>query len=358
MYESILKPILFRFDPEDVHDFFIASGEWAGKSAVLRKIFALSYGYRGPDISKVVDGIRYKTPALLSAGFDYNARLTRILSSFSYGGEEAGSITARPYEGNPKPRLTRLKKSQSILVNKGLKNDGVDKVIERLKAIPRVEDYVVGISIGRTNDPSTSSTAEGIEDYATSFRKLNEQKVGDYYAINISCPNAYGGESFTTPELLSLLLGKLRETPCEKPVYLKMPINLPWEKFNGLLEAAAQFKINGVVIGNLNKNYEDLDFREEAPEKYRGGLSGKPCFKLSNELIEKTKTKWGERFTIIGCGGILSPEDAMEKFRRGADLVQLITGMIYKGPGLVKEICEAYTKRVQGRENGFEKGKI
>ena len=342
MYKSILKPVLFRFDAEDVHDFFIALGELAGKSILAREIFELVYGYHGADISKTVDGIRYKTPILLSAGFDYNARLTRILSSLSFGGEEVGSVTARPYGGNPKPRLARLKNSRSILVNKGLKNDGVDRIVERMKKTPRVKDFVVGVSIARTNDPSTCTPEDGAEDYVASFRKLNEGGVGDYYAINISCPNAYGGESFTTPDLLSLLLGKLRETPCEKPMYLKMPINLPWEKFDELLEVAARFNINGVIIGNLNKNYGDLDVRDEAPKEYRGGLSGKPCFALSNELIEKTKAKWGNTFTIIGCGGIMSPEDAIEKFRRGADLVQLITGMIYEGPGLMKNICERY----------------
>jgi dihydroorotate dehydrogenase len=345
MYRSILKPVLFRFDPEDVHDFFVSAGEWAGRSWLLCSMLEVAYGYRGPDISKVVDGIRYKTPILLSAGFDYNARLTRSLSSLSFGGEEAGSVTAHPYGGNPKPRLTRLIRSQSILVNKGLKNDGADKIIERLKKAPRAEDFVIGISIARTNELSAATTEDGIDDYCESFKKFNENGIGDYYAINISCPNAYGGESFATPPLLSLLLGKLRETPCRKPVYLKMPINLPWEIFNGLLEVAARFKINGVIIGNLNKNYGDLDFREEAPAAYLGGLSGKPCFKLSNELIEKTKTTWGKTFTIIGCGGILTPEDAMEKFRRGADLVQLITGMIFEGPGLVKKICERYSRQ-------------
>ena len=133
------------------------------------------------------------------------------------------------------------------------------------------------------------------------------------------------------------------------PVYFKN-VNehkeelLEWLDFNELLKIVLKYKFNGVVIGNLNKNYSDLDFREEAPEKYRGGLSGKPCQKLTNELIKKTREEYGNTLTIIGCGGILTPQDAIDKFEAGADLVQLITGMIFEGPQLIKEINVAYSK--------------
>jgi dihydroorotate dehydrogenase len=351
MYRTFLKPLLFRFDPEDVHTAFVALGQSLGRTALGRAIVALPYGYRGPSIEKTVDGIRYRTPVLLSAGFDYNAHLTQILPSLSFGGVEVGSITAQPCVGNPRPRLTRLTRSQSILVNKGLLNDGVDAIIARLAATPRVPGFVIGISIARANDPSAASVEKGVIDYVTSYRKLNERGIGDYYTINISCPNAYGGESFTTPDLLSQLLGNLRKIPTTRPLYIKMPINLPWEKTRELLDVIVRYRCNGVIIGNVNKNYNDLAVRTEAPRAYSGGLSGKPCFSLSNELIEKTKQAYGDRLTIIGCGGILSPEDAIIKFDRGADLVQLITGMIFEGPALMKGICKAYAAR-RGRNAG------
>ncbi len=406
LYRRILKPILFRFDPEFVHDRFVSLGEFFGRNAFTRVLVGAIYGYRGSDVSKTVDGLQYRTPVLLSAGFDYNGRLSRILPRVGFGGEEVGSVTARPCEGNPKPRLVRLPKSKSIVVNKGLKNDGVDVIIERLKnataslipplpprhdevshircarstlvagstveaadaitiAAPAGENspprgacdeteellsprgrgsvesdnFVVGISIARTNDEKSASVQAGIDDYLYSFKRLNEEGVGDYYTVNISCPNAFGGEAFATPELLDQLLSALSSVSCAKPVYVKMPINLAWDKFNALLEIINKHKLQGVVIGNLNKNYNALDFRNEAPADYSGGLSGKPCRELSNELIRKTRQMYSRRFTIIGVGGIMSPEDAVEKFKAGADLIQLITGMIYEGPGLIGKIC-------------------
>lgn len=341
LYRKILKPILFKFDPESVHDFFVSSGIFFGSNPITRFLIKFAYGYSNPKLTKVVDGITYKSPILLSAGFDYNAKLYNILPCIGLGGEEAGSVTARPCEGNPKPRLTRLPLSKSILVNKGLRNDGVEMIITRLKQTNRTKDFVLGISIARTNDIKCSSVEEGIADYVYSFRRLNEENIGDYYTINISCPNAFGGEAFITAPLLTQLLSALKKIPCNKPVYIKMPINIPWSQFQSLLEVIDQFGMNGVVIGNLNKDYEKLDHRHEAPREYCGGLSGKPCLHLSTELIQKTRELYGKRFTIIGVGGVMSPETAKEKFDAGADLIQLITGMIYEGPGLIRKILKS-----------------
>ncbi len=341
LYKSVLKPVLFRFDPEFIHDLFTDAGEFLGRHSLGRSLTGLFYNYRGKDISKTVDGIKYRTPILLSAGFDYNGRLSRILDRVGFGGEEMGSVTARQCSGNPKPRLTRLPKSQSILVNKGLKNEGVDAIIKRLKATPCNRDLVTGISIARTNDAKSVPIQAGIADYVYSFRKLNEEGVGDYYTINISCPNAFGGEAFTTPELLTKLLEAFKKVPCSKPVYVKMPINIPWDQFNSLLKVIDSFGLNGVVIGNLNKDYESLEFRAEAPSVYKGGLSGKPCTHLSTDLIYKTREVWGKRFTIFGVGGVMSPETAKEKFDAGADLIQLVSGMIFEGPELIKKIAKS-----------------
>jgi dihydroorotate dehydrogenase subfamily 2 len=346
LYRYVIKPVFFLFDPELVHDFMTRLGHLLGKFAITRKITDTIYGYHGKDISKVVDGIKYRTPFLLSAGFDYNGHLSQILPNVGFGGEEIGSVTAKPCEGNPKPRLTRLPKSKSIIVNKGLRNDGVDAVIKRLKAIPKT-DFVAGISIAKTNCADSADVQGAINDYLYSFRRLNEENVGDYYTINISCPNAYGGEAFITADLLEKLLSALKTVQCSKPIYVKMPINIPWAQFDSLLKIIDTYGLQGVVIGNLNKNYDDLDYRNEAPAKYSGGLSGKPCFKLSNELIKKTRDEYGSRFTIIGVGGVMSPELSNEKFRAGADLVQLITGMIYEGPGLIKKLCNGHAEQEQ-----------
>ncbi len=346
-YKTLLKPILFLFDPESVHNLFTYVGEIAGKYQPTRNVVSLMYGYKGKDISRVVDGITYKTPFLLAAGFDYNAKLTNILPSISLAGVEVGSVTAKPCKGNHSPRLRRLPKSKSIVVNKGLRNEGVDKVIERLKKNNEVQPRgstskgVVGISIARTNDIGCIDIKSGIDDYVYSFKRLNEENIGDYYTLNISCPNSFGGESFTDPVLLEQLMSEIDKMQCKKPVYVKMPINLEWNKFDELLKVLARHRVNGLVIGNLNKDYNYVAGDPDVPKSYSGGLSGAPCRELSTDLIRKTRFNYGNRFTIFGCGGVMSVADAKEKFEAGADIVQLITGIIYVGPGLMKKLCKS-----------------
>jgi dihydroorotate dehydrogenase len=344
-YKRIVKPILFCFDPETVHDLFTTTGEFLGKFSLTRKLVHLLYGYRGRDISRVVDGVKYRVPIILSAGFDYNARLTQILPSIGLGGVEVGSVTARPCEGNPTPRLTRLPKNKSILVNKGLRNDGVEAIIKRLRKTPRIKDFVIGVSIARTNDVESSRVEDGIEDYAYSFKRLNEENIGDYYTINISCPNAFGGETFTTPELLTKLLSRLETVKTTKPVYIKLPINLSWDEADKLCQVVADSPYQGIVAGNLNKKYESLDIRDEAPQEYRGGLSGKPCFELSNTLVYKIKEKYGQRLTVIGVGGVLREKDALYKFELGSDLLEMITGIIFEGPSIVRRIAHTLSEK-------------
>jgi dihydroorotate dehydrogenase len=340
LYQNLLRPCLFRCDPEDVHDAFAELAKLSGKFPILKSTIELMYGKpQGP--TKVVDGVTYQGSVLLAAGFDYNAHFSEVLYQMGFAGEEVGSVTARPCGGNKKPRLKRLINSRSIQVYKGLRNDGVDEIIKRIKGLNLPQEFVMGISIAKTNDELSSSTDEGVKDYCYSLSRLVEEKIGDFYTINISCPNAFGGENFTTPERLELLLSSLKKIEHQRPMYIKMPINLPWDEFRPLLDVIEKYSINGVVIGNLNKNYDDLDDLNERPDHFRGGLSGRPCFNLSNELIRKTREYFPTNFTIMGCGGILSAEDAITKISMGADLVQMITGMIFTGPQLINEINKA-----------------
>jgi dihydroorotate dehydrogenase len=349
LYQRLLKPLLFLLDPEWVHDAFVRLGELLGRFGGGRWLIGRLYGYRGPDASKIVDGIRYETPVLLAAGFDYNARLSPVLDAIGFGGEEVGSVTARRCEGNPKPRLVRAVRSRSLVVYKGLRNDGVDAVIERLRRRPPQPGFVLGVSIARTNDPSAGTSVEaGIEDYAYSLERLVASGVGDFYTINVSCPNVHGGESFADEALLDRLLARLAQIPCDKPIYAKMPIGVDWPSFERLVDVVLRHELKGVVIGNLNKDYASLSHPEEAPREYRGGLSGAPCFDPSNDLIRRTREKVGDRLTIMGCGGVFTPQDAMAKLRAGADLVQLITGMIFEGPHLMKGIARAYAASKAG----------
>lgn len=337
LYQRLLKPIMFQFDPDLVHEIFVKIGVACGSLPTLRSVIESIYGRPAGKRTITVDGLTYQGPVLLSAGFDYNAHLSSVLYSLGFAGEEVGSVTARPCAGNPPPRMTRLIKSKSIQVYKGLMNDGVDEIIRRLKGKDIPSEFVLGISIAKTNDKQNASQEEGIKDYCYSFRRLNEENIGDFYTINISCPNSFGGEDFSSSKDLDLLLGEIKKIPCSKPVYVKMPINKSWEEFKPMLDVIKGKGFHGVVIGNLNKNYHDLNFADEVPGKFRGGLSGNPCRKLSNELIKKTRDHFPD-MTIMGCGGIFTPEDALEKLSLGANLVQLITGMIFNGPHLMNDI--------------------
>lgn len=347
MLSYILNGV-FNLDKDAIHDLMTSLGVFLGKHELARKLVKIIYDYHGADISKTVDGIKYRTPFMLSAGFDYNGKLPSILPCIGLGGEEIGSITARSCAGNSKPRIIYLPKSKSILVNKGLRNNGVDAIIRRLKNSPYTKinaaDFVIGISIARTNDEKSVPIEAGIEDYAYTFRRLNEEAVGDYYTLNISCPNVFGAEAFSDQVLLPKLLAAIKAIPCTKPIYVKMPINIPWEQFASLLKIVDEFGLNGVVIGNLNKDYNNIDHRHEAPVDYKGGLSGKPCSALSNNLISKTRQLYGNRFTIIGVGGVMDQQSALDKFNAGADLVQLLTGLIFEGPKIIKKLNKAYAE--------------
>jgi dihydroorotate dehydrogenase len=347
LYQRVLKPFLFFFSPELVHQAFVWAGVNLCRSLWIKKTLAIFYGIPQETKLFVVDGITYPARIGLAAGFDYNGKLAPVLLYMGFGFEEVGSVTARPCEGNPRPRLTRLIRSKSILVYKGLRNDGVHAVAQRLKSFQLPQKYVLGISIAKTNDALCATMEGGIEDYVTSLRYLVKENLGAFYTINVSCPNVHGGEDFAFPERLRPLLARLKEVAHQRPMYVKLPINKTWDEFLPLLKIIKELGYHGVVIGNLNKNYDDLQIQAERPETFRGGLSGLPCRNLSTELIRKTRESFQKDFTIIGCGGILTADDAQEKIEAGADLVQLVTGMIFNGPHLMRQISKKLNQSQQ-----------
>lgn len=206
--------------------------------------------------------------------------------------------------------------------------------MENLRRKGTAPGFPIFISIGKTNSSKTTGLEPGIKDYYDCLKKVIASGLGDCYEINISCPNTFGGESFTTPERLKMLLEKLSTLSVDKPIFLKMPINLLWEDFRALLDIALLFSIRGITIGNLNKNRADKSICDHIPEYVQGNISGKPTWKLSNDLIFKTYQHYGDKLLIIGVGGIFSAEDAYEKIKLGACLVEIITGMIYEGRNL------------------------
>jgi dihydroorotate dehydrogenase len=337
LYRNVLKRVFFKFDPETVHDHMLKVGHILGKFALTRKLTNLMFNYEDSMLTQIVSGLKFRNPVGLSAGFDKNGTIVEVIPEVGFGFMELGSITNEPYEGNRKPRLVRLPKSKALVVYYGLMNIGVRKFVERLKKYTQ-KKAIVGISVAKTNCSKTAEDNAGIQDYYDCLEYLEKENVGDYYTINISCPNTFGGEPFTTEERLNLLLSKIDTLKITKPVFIKMPINLPQDQYDQLINVAIKFKITGVIIGNLTKIRDPKLIKDEISDDVKGGISGLPTQELSNNLISYTYRNYKDRLIIIGVGGIFSAEDAYEKIKRGASLLQLITGMIYEGPQLIGEI--------------------
>lgn len=349
LYRNVLKRGLFLFDPERVHDWFTWGGSKLGQNKIARWLTRTAFDYKNPMLHQEVAGIRFENPVGLSAGFDKDGHFTQILPDVGFGFMQLGSVTAMPYGGNPKPRLYRLKKTGGLIVYYGLKNDGVKAIIARLKGVK--QRFPISFSVAKTNCDATANTDAGIADYCDALRALEKTKLADYYTINVSCPNTFGGEPFTDAKRLDKLLTAIGKLKIKKPIFLKMPINKEWKGFKGLLEIAVKHKITGVIIGNLQKDYKDKSIKDTIPAHLKGGISGKPCVKLSNSLITKTYKDYGDELVIVGVGGIFDAQDAYDKICRGASLVQLITGMIFQGPQLIGEINEGLVKLL--KKDGF-----
>ncbi|MAG60784.1 dihydroorotate dehydrogenase (quinone) [archaeon] len=349
IYKNILRPILFLIDPEKIHDIATYAGKIAGKIGPIKYLLSVFYNYKHSALVQTVDGIKYQNPIGLAAGFDKDAHLTQVLPSMNFGFEEIGSVTALPCSGNPKPRLWRLPKQKSLVVYYGLKNGGAHEIASKLQKLKF--SFPLGISIAKTNCKETADVDVAIKDYYESFIIL--KKYADYIAINISCPNAYGGEPFTSKERLDKLLTKLDTVDYQKPRYIKVSPELSLEQIDELIEVADKHKISGFIIGNLVKNREELNVPEKEFAKVgKGGISGKLTVKASNEMISHVYKKTQGKYTIIGCGGVFTAEDAYEKIKAGASLIQLITGMIYEGPSMMKRTNKGLVKLL--RRDGYK----
>jgi dihydroorotate dehydrogenase subfamily 2 len=348
-YQRVLKPILFCFDPEMVHDVFTFIGRKLGATKFGRAATAWMYRYQHSMLEQTILGIRFANPIGLGAGFDKNALLTDIMPSVGFGFEEAGSITGEPCEGNPKPRLWRLPKSRGLVVYYGLKNDGCEAIARRLRG--KRFDFPLGVSVAKTNDQSTVEVEKGIDDYEKAFRALHE--FADYVTVNISCPNAFGGEPFTTPERLDCLLDRLDKITTSKPIFLKLPVDISNDELDALVTVMLKHRVRGVVVSNLTKKRDRKEInQDEIRNISKGGISGKPTFEASNDLIKHLYKTTGHRFVIIGIGGVFCAQDAYEKIRCGASLVQLITGMIFEGPQLIGDINRGLVELL--KRDGFK----
>jgi dihydroorotate dehydrogenase subfamily 2 len=352
-YKWIWKPIFFKIDAETIHEWMIVFLRILGKCRLTRGITYFLCGYSNEGLEQNILGLNFKNPAGLAAGFDYEGNLTQILPALGFGFGTVGTITNKPYGGNAKPRLGRLVKSQSLLVNKGFKNPGIQETLKGLEGM-RFK-IPIGLNIGVTNTPTLSNQDEAIRDIVETFEVAENSPVTfSYYELNISCPNLQVPVEFYSPQRLDELLNAVTKNKLSKPLFIKMPIDKSDNDILDMLEIIVKYPVAGIIFGNLQKDKSDPALDPlEVGRFQEGNFSGKPTEKRSNELISLAYKTYGKKLLIIGCGGIFSPEDAYRKIKLGASLVQLITGMIFEGPQLISDINLGLVKllRTDGHKN-------
>lgn len=342
MYKALIRPILFSFDPEKIHHFTFNSIKILFKIPLVKTITGFFYKTKHPKLEREVFGLKFPNPVGLAAGFDKDAKLFNELSAFGFGFIEIGSLTPRAQVGNPTPRLFRLPEDKGLINRMGFNNHGVDAAVERLKNKPT--NLIVGGNIGKNTDTPNENAKE---DYVYNFKALHPYI--DYFVVNVSCPNVKNLTKLQDTDFLIDLLNELKAIDAtqekSKPILLKIAPDLNNEQLDEVIKIVAQTKIDGIIATNTSTSRDNLKTsKERLNEIANGGLSGKPVNKRSTEVIKYLHEKSNAAFPIIGVGGIHSPEDAIEKLKAGATLVQVYTGFIYEGPSLVKRINKAILK--------------
>lgn len=273
------------------------------------------------------------------------------MPSIGFGFNTVGTITNLPYGGNPKPMLGRLPKSKSLMVNKGFKNKGARETADKLANLNF--KIPLGISIGKTNTLNLNSQKDAIEDILSAFNVFQDSNIKNaYYELNISCPNLFGNITFYPPKNLDELLLEIDKLKLKKPVFIKMPINESDEQTIKMLDVILRHKIAGVIFGNLQKDRSNPAILKEEIKWKVGNFSGLPTQKRSDELIALAFKHCKNKLIIIGCGGVFSTQDAYRKIKLGANLIQLITGLVYEGPLLVAKINNELPKLL--KQDGFK----
>ncbi|MBS1634562.1 MAG: quinone-dependent dihydroorotate dehydrogenase [Bacteroidetes bacterium] len=339
MYKWLLKPVLFRFNPEKAHYLTFDLLKLALGNALGRGLAGSILSVEDPRLEKELFGIRFKNPVGLAAGLDKDAKAFDELASLGFGFIEIGTVTPKAQPGNDKPRLFRLPKDEALINRMGFNNEGVDAAALRLKK--RKTHVIIGGNIGKNK---VTPNEEAIADYEYSFRALFD--VVDYFVVNVSSPNTPNLRALQDKEPLTALLNRLQELNSKKakrkPILLKIAPDLTDSQLDDIIAIVKETGIDGVVATNTTISRELLTYpKAEIDAIGAGGLSGKPLTKRSTEVIRYLKQHSGNAFPVIGVGGIHSAQDALDKLNAGADLLQLYTGFIYEGPALIKKINQA-----------------
>jgi dihydroorotate dehydrogenase len=347
VYKLLIRPVLFLFDAERIHHLVFVILYIKGHIPGFKALMHLLFGYSNPKLERKLFGLTFRNPIGLAAGFDKDAKLVDELSCFGFGFIEIGTLTPLPQPGNDKPRLFRLPDDQALINRMGFNNEGVLKAVERLKK--RKSGVIVGGNIGKNK---STPNEKAFDDYAACVEALHT--VVDYFVVNVSSPNTPGLRELQEKEPLRKLLAFVKSLCASKlqpkPVLLKIAPDLTVEQLDDIIEILKETKTDGIIATNTTVSREGLATDQRDVERIgAGGLSGKPLKNKSTEIIKYLRRELGPDYPIIGVGGIMSVEDALEKLDVGADLIQIYTGFVYEGPGFVKRIGKA----IQARRNSI-----
>jgi dihydroorotate dehydrogenase len=339
MYRRLIRPLLFLINPESVHHLIVSIihiiFRIPGIPALIRNIYTV----KNRNLNRELFGLKFTNPVGLAAGFDKNAAFFREFMIFGFGFIEIGTVTPLGQPGNPKPRLFRIPKDQGLINRMGFNNLGLDAAIKKLKKKPA--GLIIGGNIGKN---TLTPNDKAVEDYAKCFDGL--YPYVDYFVVNVSCPNISDLSELQDKELLRDILIHLKEIrgskAVRKPILVKISPDLNFAQIDNVLELIFLTGMDGIVATNTTTSRENLLTSPELIEKIgNGGLSGEPLKTRSTEIIKYIYQKSGGKIAIIGSGGIMSPEDAIEKINAGAQLLEIYTGFIYNGPGIIKRINKA-----------------
>ena len=343
MYKLLIRPILFLFDPEKVHYFTFSLIRILCKIPYVASVFRSLYQVKNKKLERKLFGLTFINPVGLAAGFDKNAVLYNELANFGFGFIEIGTVTPKGQLGNPKKRLFRLKDDQGIINRMGFNNDGVEEAIKNLKK--NKHKVIIGGNIGKNTE---TKLKDYTQDYLDVFKELHP--FVDYFVLNVSCPNVGSHAKLSDKDYLLELITECQNQnnlfKIKKPILLKIAPDLNNSQLDEIIELVAETKIDGVIASNTSTTRDNLNVsKERLQEIGNGGVSGQPIKDQSTQVIKYLADTSNKSFPIIGVGGIHSAEDALEKLNAGADLVQIYTGFIYEGPGLIKKINKALLKK-------------
>ncbi len=340
LYGALVRPVLFRVDPERVHDRSVRLAELAGSAGLVRWAAARWSGGVDGRLAVRVAGLDFPSPLGLAAGYDKSGRAVPLLSALGFGHVEIGSVSADPSAGNPRPRLFRLPADQAIVVHYGVPNDGAERVAARLAGLPH--RVPLGINVVSTNHgpgAPVESTDAVVADYVRSVRCLQDR--ADYLCLNLSCPNTRDGQHFFhDPARLRLLLSALAEAGVTRPVFLKVaPFAGPGALETFLTAVGGARFVSGFSVNLPSDKPAGLRTPGAALARMPGAVAGRPAEAAADRTIRELYQRIEPgRYKVIGSGGVFTAADAYRKIRLGASLVQLFTALVYAGPGVVRTI--------------------